>query len=46
LETELKTKEQLLEQERIEKEQLASLIQELEKKVVSGGHALEEKERE
>jgi hypothetical protein len=43
---ELKTKEQLLEQERQQKEQLSQLIGELEKKLVSGGQALEERERE
>ena len=34
---ELKNKEAALEQERLQKEQLASLIGELEKKLVSGG---------
>lgn len=37
LEQELKSKEQLLAEERNEKEQLASLIQEMEKKLMSGG---------
>lgn len=46
IQDELKSKEQALEQERQQKEQLASLIQELEKKLVTGGQTLEERERE
>ena len=42
----LKTKDLQIEQERQQKEQLATLIQELEKKLVSGGQALQEKERD
>jgi len=43
---ELKSKEEQLEAERQEKEHLAKLISELEKKVVHGGTALEDRERE
>lgn len=46
LEAELKTKEQLLEAERQEKDQLTRLIQEMEKKLMVGGQAVEDKERE
>jgi hypothetical protein len=46
IQDELKSKEQALEQERQQKEQLTSLIQELEKKLVTGGQTLEERERE
>eukprot|EP00347_Sterkiella_histriomuscorum_P004399 403360607 len=46
IQDELRKKEQDLESERQEKEQLGRLIQELEKKLVVGGQTLEEKERE
>ncbi|CDW75636.1 kinesin motor domain containing protein [Stylonychia lemnae] len=46
IQNELVKKQQDLESERQEKEQLARLIQELEKKLVVGGQTLEEKERE
>lgn len=46
IETELQKKEERLRIEQKEKEQLESLIQQMEMKVVQGGQALEEKEKE
>ena len=43
---ELQEKNQALEKEKEEKEELARLISELEKKMVVGGHAVEEKQKE
>lgn len=46
IETELQLKEQRLQIEAKEKENLEAILREMEHKLVSGGHALEEKERE
>lgn len=46
LQDELKSKEQALEAERQQKEHLANLISEMEKKLVTGGKALEDRERD
>ena len=46
MQDELKSKEQALEAERQQKEQLTALIYEMEKKLVTGGQTLEDRERE